>query len=186
MSPRTPWEVLSSRLLLERRWLKIRALHVRLANGHELDEFHLLESPEWASVVAVTADSRVVMVRQYRHGAGRSSLELPAGVIDGEEQPLCAAQRELEEETGFVAREWHPLMAVNPEPARHRTRAHFFVALGAEPKGTSRLEPAEVLGVELLPQTELMQRFEAGDIVHGVHVGAILLAARRGFIRLDL
>lgn len=184
MSPRSPWEVLSSRLVLERRWLKIREQRVRLANGHELDEFHLLESPEWASVLAVTADSQVVLVRQYRHGAGRSSLELPAGVIDAGELPLAAAQRELEEETGFVAAQWHPLMTVNPEPARHRTRAHFFVALGAEPTGTSRLEPSEVLSVELAPSTELMARFEAGEIVHGVHVGAILLAARRGFVRL--
>lgn len=184
MSPKRPWEVLSSRTLVERRWLTIRELHVRLANGHEMAEFHLLESPEWASVLAVTPEGMVVMVRQWRHGAGRSALELPAGVIDSGETGLLAAQRELEEETGYVSREWHALMVVNPEPARHRTRAHFFVALGAEPTGESRLEPTEVLDVELVPSVELLARFEAGDIVHGVHVAAILLAGRRGLVDL--
>lgn len=185
MSPKRPWEVLASRTVVERRWLTIRELHVRLANGHELEEFHLLESPEWASVVAVTPQAEVVLVRQYRLGAGQSPLELPAGVIDPDETPLAAAQRELEEETGYVASEWHPLMAVYPEPARHRTRAHFFVALGVVPTGNRKLEPSEVLSVELVPSTELVPRFEAGDLVHGVHVAAILLAARRGHVRLD-
>jgi hypothetical protein len=72
----------------------------------------------------------------------------------------------------------------NTEPARHRTRAHFFVALGAEPSGTSRLEPSEVLSVELVPESELVSRFEGGDVVHAVHLAALLLAARRGFLTL--
>jgi 8-oxo-dGTP pyrophosphatase MutT (NUDIX family) len=184
MSPKRPWEVLSSRTVLERRWLNISELHVRLANGHELNEFHLLESPEWASVLALTADQQVVLVRQWRQGAGRAALELPAGVIDPNETALSAAQRELEEETGYVAREWHALMAVYPEPARHRTRAHFFVALGAEPSGKRGLEPSEVIDVELVPARELLPLFEAGEIVHGVHIGAILLAERRGLVKL--
>jgi 8-oxo-dGTP pyrophosphatase MutT (NUDIX family) len=184
MSRSPPWEVVSSRLILDRRWLRISEQRVRLSNGHEIEEFHLLESPEWASVVALTPDRHAVMVRQYRHGAARSCLEFPAGVIDANEDGLGAARRELEEETGFVAREWRSLFVVNTEPARHRTRAHFFVALGAEPSGTSRLEPTEEISVELVPETELVTRFENGDIVHAVHIAALMTAARRGFLNL--
>jgi 8-oxo-dGTP pyrophosphatase MutT (NUDIX family) len=184
MSVERPWEVLSSRIVVERRWLTIREQRVRLANGHEIGEYHLLESPEWASVVAVTADQKVVMVRQYRHGAARSALELPAGVIDPNEDALSAARRELEEETGFVADDWHPLTVLHPEPARNRARAHFFVALGAEPSGTVRLDASEELSVEMVAARELVPRFDAGDLVHGVHLAAILLAGRRGFVEL--
>jgi len=184
MSVDRSWEVLSSRVLVERRWLTIREERVRLANGHEIGEYHLLESPEWASVVAVTDDQQVVMVRQYRHGAARSALELPAGVIDPTEAPLAAARRELEEETGFLAQDFHPLTVMFAEPARNRARAHFFVALGAQPSGTVRLDASEDLSLEMVPARELVPRFEAGEIVHAVHIAAILLAGRRGFLDL--
>jgi 8-oxo-dGTP pyrophosphatase MutT (NUDIX family) len=155
MSVERPWEVLSSRVVVERRWLTIREQRVRLANG-----------------------------RQYRHGAARSALELPAGVIDPHEDALTAARRELEEETGFVADDWHPLTVLFAEPARNRARAHFFVALGAEPSGTVRLDASEELSVEMVAARELVPRFDAGDLVHAVHVAAILLAGRRGFVEL--
>ena len=184
MSVDRSWKVLSSRVLVERRWLTLHEQRVRLANGHEIGEYHLLESPEWASVVAVTADQQVVMVRQYRHGARRAALELPAGVIDANEDALAAARRELEEETGFVADDWHPLSVLHPEPARNRSRAHLFVALGAEPRGTVRLDASEDLFVEMVAARELVPHFESGEIVHAVHVAAILLASRRGFLDL--
>lgn len=184
MSVERPWAVLSSRVLVERRWLTIYEQRVRLANGHEIGEYHLLESPEWASVVAVTDEQQVVLVRQYRHGAARSALELPAGVIDAGEDPLTAARRELEEETGFVAKDWQLLTVLHPEPARNRARAHLFVALGAVPSGTVRLDASEDLTVEMVRARELMARCDAAQIVHAVHVAAILLAGRRGFVDL--
>lgn len=179
------WTVLSERLVLDRRWLRIHEQRVRLPNGHEIEEFHLIEGPDWAAVLALTDENQVVLVRQYRHGAHKASLELPAGVIDAGEDGLAAAKRELAEETGYVASDWAPLVVVNTEPARHTTRAHLYVARGARMENAQRLEPSEQLEVLLLSSRELGSRIDAGEIAHGVHVGAILLAARRGFLRLD-
>jgi ADP-ribose pyrophosphatase len=180
--PLTPWQVLARRTLLERRWIEIREDHVRLANGHEIEEFHVVTSPSWAGVLAVTESDAVVLVRQYRHGIAAESLELPAGVIEPDEAPLEAAKRELREETGYAAEHWEPISSFATEPSRHTVRAHFFFALGARPVAERALDASEELELVLVPRSEFIELVLRGDIAHGVHVGAILLAERRGLL----
>lgn len=185
MSLVRPWRVLSDQIVVERRWLKVREQHVELANGHQIDEFHLLEGPDWAGVLALTENDEVVMVRQYRHGLGRGSLELPAGVIEPNESDLLGAQRELLEETGYASDDWHALSVVSTEPARSTVHAHFFFARGARRMGDPSPEQTELLQIELWPGKSLGKLIDTGEICHGVQIGAILLAARRGFIAVD-
>jgi len=177
-----PWKVLHSKTLLSRRWLELSEQHVALPNGHAIEQFPVIRAPDWASTLCVTEDGRVLLVRQYRHGIGGTSLELPAGVIEAGESPLQAAQRELREETGFEADQWLALSSVATEPARHTTRAHFFCALGGRRVQAPALDDSEELELVELDKQELLGLIERGEIQHGVHVGAILLAQRRGFI----
>jgi 8-oxo-dGTP pyrophosphatase MutT (NUDIX family) len=183
-----PWKVLDRKLVLQRRWLAISEERVELPNGTIIDEFHVMHAPDWASVIAVTGnggpDDDIVLVEQYRHGLGRASLELPAGVIDSGEAALAAAQRELREETGFTAAAWQPLIVVAPEPARSTHRAHFFLATGAVDAGPAQPEASEVIAVHRRPLRSLLGEIEQGHMSHAAHIGAILLAARRGLIRI--
>jgi 8-oxo-dGTP pyrophosphatase MutT (NUDIX family) len=180
-----PWRVVSEEVIVERRWLRLREQRVELPNGHEIDEFHLVDGPDWAAALALTDGGEVVLVRQYRHGIGQGSLEMPAGVIEPGELSLNGAQRELLEETGYAADSWHALSVVATEPARQSVRAHFFVALGAKQVGSSMPEQSELLQLELHPARALGKLIDSGEISHGVQLGAILLAARRGFLVLD-
>ena len=177
-----PWRVVASRLLLERRWLTLHEQRVVLPTGAEIDEFHLIESPDWVGILATTEDDRVVVVEQYRHGAARAGLELPAGVIDAGETPHDAARRELSEETGFEAGELELLSTVYPEPARHTNRAYFYVAPRAVKRGEPRLDESEHLVVRLLSREDLLAAIDSGALVHGSHVGAIMLAVHRGIL----
>jgi len=179
-----PWMIRSQKTLLDRKWLRITEDSVILPNGTVIDEFHVLHCPNWAAVVAVTPEQRIVMVEQYRHGLGRTSLELPAGVIDAGELPMQAAERELFEETGHRAREWTPLIEVSPEPSRSTHRAHFFVAHGAERVSAGNPEASEIIKVRLLTIDELFECLDQGRVDHAAHVGAILLAEKRGLLRL--
>lgn len=177
-----PWHVLESKLLVSERWLELREQRVRLANGHEIERFHLIQAPDWASVLCVTNASEVVLVRQYRHGIAAPSLELPAGVIEPGEDPLLAAKRELAEETGYESDDWVSIHSVSTEPARHTTRAHFFCARNARSTQAPAPEATEVLEQVKVPLADLARLATDGSIAHGVHVGAILAALHRALV----
>lgn len=177
-----PWQVLDSKVLISERWLELREERVRLENGHEIERFHVIRGPDWASVLCVTEESEVVLVRQYRHGMQAASLELPAGVIEPDETPEQAARRELAEETGYEADDWVCIQSVSPEPARHTTRAHFYCARGARPIRAAAPEPSEVLELVKVPLEQLGRLATDGTIAHGVHVGAILAALALGLV----
>src|SRR5262249_34587526 len=66
----------------------------------------VLECPDWVNVIALTDDRQVVLIRQYRHGVDRVVLEIPSGIVERDEEPLAAAQRELAEETGYTSERW--------------------------------------------------------------------------------
>lgn len=178
-----PWRVLESRLVVDRPWLRVREEHVALPSGVEIEEFHVVEGVDWVAVLAITGDAEVVLVEQYRHGLGGTSRELPAGVIDPGETPLDAARRELLEETGFASDAWEPLVTVSTEPSRHTNRAHFFLARGARRIAEASPEAVEQIEVRLVPSVELLEGLDHGMVAHGVHIGAILLAARRGWLQ---
>ena len=86
----------------------------------------------------------MVVVHQYRHAFGDVVLEIPGGVIDTTDRdPLAAAQRELAEETGYVARTWRMLGAYSPNPATHTNRIHVALALDAREQACRSLDAGE-------------------------------------------
>ncbi len=103
----------------------------------------ILEAPEWVNVVALTPEKRILAVSQFRFGVRRQSLEIPAGLVDPGETPLRAAMRELDEETGYAAREWKSLGWSFANPAFLNNRAHHFLALGAQKAHPPHLEDGE-------------------------------------------
>ncbi|MFQ5570525.1 MAG: NUDIX hydrolase [Rhodothermales bacterium] len=177
-----PWITLESRYVLTQKWLKVREDHVRLPGGVELEDYYVIEYPDWVCVVCLTETGQVVLVEQYRHGVQRTTLELPAGTVDEGEDPLLAARRELLEETGYVADAWTSLGHCAPDPSKHTHYAHLFVASDARRVREQRLDASEVIAIRLVEPDEVLRLADSGEIVHGIHLSALLWARHRGLL----
>ena len=142
-----PWEVLESSFVLSNRWLRVRKDICRSNRGNSVD-YYVVERASYVSIVALTPASKVLVVRQYKHGVGEVIRELPAGYIEDGEEPLLCAQRELREETGYEADTMEPLGILLAAPSAASYRGHFFLATGARRVGEQRLDANERIGVE--------------------------------------
>lgn len=177
MTALKPWTVTASRIVLADRWIRVRADSCVADNGDAIDPFYVLEYPDWVHVVALTDDDRLVMNRQYRHGAGEVHLELPGGVMDASDaDPIAAGRREFLEETGHGAREFRHVVSLRPNPATHANRVHTVLALGAVPVGVQAFDNGEEIAVDLVPVAEVLRLVREGAVQHAPHVASLLLA----------
>ncbi|MBA3685952.1 MAG: NUDIX hydrolase [Planctomycetes bacterium] len=128
-------------------------------------------------------DGRLVLIEQYRHGAGRVFYELPAGDIDAGETPAAAAVRELAEESGYRAiSEPVPLGALYPEPSRNRSRGHgFFMRVDPQPAALA-LDHGEAIRPCLLTVAEMLAALTDGRIAHAVQVAFLYRAHAAGLL----
>lgn len=136
---------------------------------------------DWANVLAITTDQKAVLIRQPRAGALAEILETPGGMLDPEERdPTIAAQRELEEETGFTSQRILALGSFNPNPAIMTNRIHYFLALGCylNPSRSHFPDPEEQIKIEIVEAKSLNQLVRTGRIDHALSALCIMLASK--------
>jgi 8-oxo-dGTP pyrophosphatase MutT (NUDIX family) len=130
--------------------------------------FYRINSGSWAQIVPVTKERDVVLVRQFRHGASKVTLEMPAGLVDLGEDPADAAVRECLEETGFRARNPTSLGVVSPNPALFANRLYAYLATNVVPERAIQNVGAEETEVVLVPARELPKLMLDGTIDHAL------------------
>jgi ADP-ribose pyrophosphatase len=176
-----PWERVSSEIVGDHEVFRVRRERSRSPRTGEVFSRYLLEAPDWVNVVAFTDDGRVILVEQYRHGAGVVTLEFPAGIVEGGEDPVAAGARELEEETGFRPGRCTALAATWPNAALSGNRLHVVRAVGCAPAAGSReQDPGEDLRVVLLEADEVWPLIEGGRIDHALTIAAWAVQERCG------
>jgi 8-oxo-dGTP pyrophosphatase MutT (NUDIX family) len=140
-------------------------------DGRKAD-FLRLDTSDWVNVCALHQDSHgrpcLVMVRQFRPGAGASALELPGGMVDAGEDPRDAALRELTEETGFTASSIELLGSACPNAAFMGNTMHCYLARGLNFTGKRRLDENEIIDVELVPVDMLKEGRVPEFMVNGI------------------
>ncbi len=130
-----------------------------------------------ACVLPLSSDLQVTMVRQYRKAVEEFLWEIPAGKLDLGEDPLACAQRELVEETGLTARNYHLLTVLYPSPGYCSEKLHIYLATGLV-AGQARPDPGEFLTCRKQPLTDLLEQADKGLVRDSKTLTALLLTAR--------
>lgn len=146
-----------------------------LLDGKKPYSLDLVQNPGASAVVALDAEGQVLLVRQRRHAVEQELLEVPAGLRDGNEDPLLCAQRELEEEAGVVASNWLALGDVFTSPGCFTERIYLYAA--RELRATAQaLDDDEQIEVVRMPFAEAVARALSGELQDAKTVVALLRA----------
>ena len=149
--------------LLKGHFLHIVRETVRLPDGASATREFVLH-PGAVAVVPILDDGRIVLERQYRHPTRQVMIEIPAGKLDAGEGPLVCGQRELLEETGYVAREWAYAFTMYPTVAYSDEAIQIWFARGLEHRG-ARLDQGEFLEVIAATPEEFLGWCRDGKVV---------------------
>ena len=150
--------------------------------GGERD-FYVVHMVDWLLVVALTTQGELVLVRQYRHGSRRMSLECPGGLHEESNEAVQAgAARELAEETGYGGGEFIWLGALRPQPALLSNRLHIFLARGLHSIRSPNPDSGEDIEVELIEATKIGSRVACGDIDNAMTIAALAMANHAGYL----
>jgi ADP-ribose pyrophosphatase len=178
---RDAWPVVESSVLAAGQIATLRRDTVQLPDGRAVRR-EVVEHPGAVAIVALDSRDRVLMIRQYRHPAGAMLWEIPAGLRDVAGEPLLAtAQRELLEEAGCVARDWHVLSDYLSSPGISTERLRVYLArdLTMVPAGQReyvRHDEEAYLTVAWVPLADAVRRVLSGDLHNGVAIVGILSA----------
>lgn len=170
------WRLRASRYVVDSPYMRLRSDEVELPDGTIVRDYYVRESRGFVTILALTDEDRVVLVRQYRYGADSIHLELPAGMLLDEEAPRDCALRELAEETGYHVERCELAGEYLPEPVRSAARAYVYIGTGARLAGPPRLDVTEHLEVELAALPRFRAMLEDGTIDAGASIAAGYLA----------
>ena len=145
------------------------AMHPQSKQQHR---FTVLRGADWTNVIAITKDEKVVLIRQFRHGTDRVTLEIPGGAVDAGETHREAAARELLEETGYVANRWTQLGGVHPNPALQNNVCSTWLAEGVVQLSEPRLDEGEAIEVKTVALSDIKPLIARGEITHALVVAA--------------
>ena len=159
------WQVLSRQTLYDfPPFLRLEKQTVRLPAGQVVNDYHWLDMPDSCLVCPLTIDRKVLILRGYRHGAGEVTSFLPGGHVDVDESPLVAAQRELLEETGYVAANCVSMGSFIPNGNYGCGRVHLFKATGVTRMRDPDEGDLEAMDIEVVDTKTVLHWIQSGRI----------------------
>lgn len=172
-----PWKFLKRNLIFQNKFgYKLFEDDVTTPSGSE-GKYMVLESLGFVTIIALTRDKKILMERQWRYPVGKEFLELPAGTIDEEENPLESAKRELLEETGSTSDNWVKLSSYWLGNGAMKIRGHVFLAQDIF-VGQDSQEAVEKISVEYLDFDEAVKMVVDGKIDEDRTITGLLLAEK--------
>ena len=170
------WKRLTSRTVFENDWMEVREDHVINPGGGENLYGHVHFKNRAVAILPLDAHGHTWLVGQQRYTLGAWSWELPMGGAPLGEEPLDAAKRELQEETGLAANRWTEIMRLHPSNSITDEVGYVYLAEDLT-EGETAFEETEALEVRRLPLEAALQMVRDGEITDAISVAALYRVA---------
>ncbi|HVX57736.1 MAG TPA: NUDIX hydrolase [Candidatus Saccharimonadales bacterium] len=171
---KNPWKRLSTRTAYQNPWIRVREDKVIHPDGHE-GIYAVVEVAPSVFIVAADGSNRVHLIECFRYSTGGMSIEIPAGGTDGED-PLKAAKRELQEETGLTGDHWKQIGELDVHNGVCREVAYIFLATGLHQTGQHEQQADGIKRTFSMPLEEVFATIAAGKIRDSESITALYLA----------
>ena len=168
-------EILKKTTVYKGHAFNVETLHMKLPDNRERD-YNLVRHNDSVTILPLDQDNNVWFVTQYRMGSENIMIELPAGVMDEEENPLECAMREIREETGMAAGKMDHLGSVYLAPGYSSEINHIFLATELSSSPLEQ-DDDEFLGIEIIPADKLADLAKSGRMQDSKSLAALYLAA---------
>jgi len=164
--------VFDSTVVYQGNILRLRRDDVVLPSGHKTIR-EVVEHANAVAVIAVDDSDSVLMVKQYRHAAGKELLEIPAGVIEFNEMPEVAARREMQEETGLLPQTLTRLGGFYAAPGWATEYLHLFLATDLVASPLTAEDTCEIV-LENVPVAQIPSLIKEGVIEDAKSIAGLL------------
>jgi ADP-ribose pyrophosphatase len=165
-------ETLSSRLVYQGRVVRLRVDTIRMPGGRETTR-EIVERDDCVAVVALDADGKLLLVKQFRKAVGKELLEIPAGGIDPGESPEEAVKREMREETGYLPRKVAPLGGFYSAPGYATEYLYLYLATDLIPSQLFAEDTEGISLVRVAPE-EIPELISSGGICDAKSIAGLL------------
>jgi ADP-ribose pyrophosphatase len=164
-----PWQKIGTKLLGDFRIFSLRSDRVVSPRTSAEHDFLVIDCGNWVNVIALTTDSQLVMIEQYRHGSNTIELEIPGGMMDpGDVSPVAAGVRELREETGYAGAHARLIGETFPNPAIMNNTCYTVLVENCRCLHPVEFDHGEDLITRLMPLPEIPKLVAAGKIRHAL------------------
>lgn len=172
------WKIKKTERILDSEYVKVDKDDVTLPHGREIKDFYKVTIKDCAAIVAITSDNQIILKKEYRHCYGKELIEVPAGVLEDSEEPIQAAKRELEEETGYRSEKWTYLGKTVESSAKLTNYMHIYLAENCKKVSEQKLDYGEDIEVIEVDFEEAIQMIMNNEIICNSSIGAILKVTR--------
>lgn len=138
-------------------------------------DVEFIQHPGATAIIPMIDPTHIILLNQYRHALRKYIWEIPAGTLDPGESVMSCARRELIEETGFSAEQWHSLGEITPVPGYSDERIHIFLATDLQP-AERHLDEDEIIQVHRIACEAAFDMLRRGDIQDAKSIAGLFLA----------
>lgn len=167
-------KTLSERKAFDGKFIKASVYDVELANGEKAIR-EVMHHPGGVVVVAQKDENTILMVKQYRYPIKQVSLELPAGRLEQNDNPEIRIKKELEEETGYIAKTWRSLGYIYPTPGICDEKLYLYYAADLEFRG-QKPDAGEIIEYFEYNLNDVFEMIKQGEINDSKTICALIRA----------